>query len=42
MAGGRWTNGPVWNEDIAGDTGALYMDYAVSGALLRSHMTTLG
>lgn len=28
-AGGRTTNGPVWNEVIANDTGARYMDYAV-------------
>ncbi|KZV95767.1 carbohydrate esterase family 16 protein [Exidia glandulosa HHB12029] len=31
--GGRYTNGPVWAENIANDTGALYMDYAISGAV---------
>ncbi|EJD49110.1 hypothetical protein AURDEDRAFT_143931 [Auricularia subglabra TFB-10046 SS5] len=27
-AGGRTTNGRVWNENVARDIGALYMDYA--------------
>lgn len=29
-AGGRVSNGPVWIENIAADTGALFKDYAVS------------
>jgi len=37
-AGGRATNGPVWAEDIGTDTGALVMDYAVSGAVTSAKL----
>lgn len=32
LAGGRSTNGKVWNENIADDIGAKLMDYAAAGA----------
>ncbi|PVF97902.1 hypothetical protein CPB86DRAFT_826166 [Serendipita vermifera] len=32
-AGGRTTNGPIWIEYVANDTGARFMDYAVGGAV---------
>lgn len=33
QAGGRVTDGRVWIEDISVDTGAVFMDYAVEGAV---------
>lgn len=38
-AGGRYTNGPIWAEYLANTTGAVLMDYAVSGQVW--HLETL-
>lgn len=37
-AGGRTTNGRVWNENIARDIDALYMDYAIGGAVTDARL----